>query len=146
MAFDPISAALDIGGKIIDRVWPDPAQANQAKLELMKMTQTGELAQLTASTDLAKAQAAINQAEAQNGNVFVSGWRPAVGWVCAAGLFSQFLIRPFAEFLAHLFNHTVDYPSLDIGTLLTLLLGMLGLGAMRTVEKTQNAATAKPGG
>lgn len=146
MAFDPISAALDIGSKLIDRLWPDPSQANAAKLELMKMTQTGELAQLTADTDLAKAQAAINQAEAGNANLFVSGWRPAVGWVCAAGLFSQFIVRPFAEFAAHLLQHPVDYPSLDIGTLLTLLLGMLGLGAMRTVEKTQGVATAKTNG
>lgn len=140
MAFDPVSAALDIGGKLIDRLWPDPAQAATAKLELVKMQQTGELAQLTADTDLAKAQAATNTAEAQNQNLFVSGWRPGVGWVCALGLFSQFIVRPFAEFGAHLLGHAVDYPSLDLGTLLTLLVGMLGLGAMRTSEKLAGVA------
>lgn len=135
MSFDPISAALDIGGKLIDRLWPDPAQRDAAKLELMKMTQTGELAQLTAETDLAKAQAAINVAEAGNQNIFVSGWRPGVGWVCAIGLLSQFLIRPFAMFVAQCFGHILEYPSLDMGTLLTLLAGMLGLGGMRSFEK-----------
>lgn len=135
MAFDPISAALDIGGKLIDRLWPDPAQRDAAKLELMKMTQTGELAQLTAETDLAKAQAAINTAEAGNSNIFVSGWRPFIGWVCGCGLLSQFIVRPFAMFLAQAFGHVLEYPSLDMGTLLTLLAGMLGLGAMRTQEK-----------
>lgn len=135
MAFDPISAALDIGGKLIDRLWPDPAQRDAAKLELMKMTQTGELAQLTAETDLAKAQAAINVAEASNQNLFVSGWRPGVGWVCAIGLLSQFLLRPFAMFIAQVFGHVLEYPSLDMGTLLTLLAGMLGLGGMRSFEK-----------
>ena len=53
MAFDPVSAALDIGGKIIDRVWPDPAQKDAAKLALLQLYQTGALAQLTADTDLA---------------------------------------------------------------------------------------------
>lgn len=141
MPFDPVSAALDIGGKLIDRLWPDPAKADAAKLELLKMTQSGELAQLAASTDLAKAQAATNSAEAQNANLFVSGWRPAVGWVCAAGLFSQFIIRPFAEFAAHLASQPIDYPSLDLSTLLTLLFGMLGLGTLRTVDKINGVAT-----
>ena len=141
MDFDPISAALDLGGKLIDRLWPDPAQADAAKLELLKMTQSGELAQLTATTDLAKSQAATNTSEAQNTNLFVSGWRPAVGWVCAAGLFSQFLIRPFFQFLANLAAHPIDYPSLDLGTLLTLLFGMLGLGTLRTVDKINGVAS-----
>lgn len=141
MSFDPVSAALDIGGKLIDRLWPDPAQRDAAKLELMKMTQNGELAKLTAETDLAKAQIATNTAEAGNSNLFVSGWRPGVGWVCAIGLLSQFLIRPFAMFIAQCLGHVIDYPSLDMGTLLTLLAGMLGFGAMRMNEKLNGVAS-----
>ena len=141
MSFDPVSAALDIGGKLIDRLWPDPAQKDAAKLELLKMTQTGELAQLTADTDIAKAQSAVNAAEASNPNLFVSGRRQAVGWVCAAGLLSQFIVRPFAMFLAQVLGRIVDYPSLDMGTLLTLLAGMLGLGGMRMYEKLNGVAT-----
>lgn len=141
MSFDPVSAALDIGGRLIDRLWPDPAQRDAAKLELMKMTQTGELARLAAETDLAKAQIATNTAEATNPNLFVSGWRPMVGWVCATGLLSQFLLRPVAMFLANLSHHPVDFPSLDMGTLLTLLAGMLGFGAMRMNEKLNGVAS-----
>lgn len=141
MAFDPISAVLDIGGKLIDRLWPDPAQAASAKLELIKMQQSGELAKLTAETDLAKAQAATNTAEASNTNIFVSGWRPLIGWVCGMGLFSQFIVRPSAEFTAHILGKVIEYPSLDLGTLLTLLFGMLGLGALRTTEKLQGVAS-----
>jgi hypothetical protein len=141
MAFDPVSAALDLGGKLIDRLWPDPAQKDAAKLELLKMTQSGELARLTADTDLAKAQIGTNTAEAQNQNLFVSGWRPAVGWVCAAGLFSQFILRPFVLFGAGLAHQAADFPSLDLGTLLTLLLGMLGLGTLRTVDKLNGVAS-----
>lgn len=140
MALDPISVALDIGGKLIDRLWPDPAEAAKAKLELLKMQQAGELAQLTADVDLNKSQAATNTAEAANPNWFVSGWRPAVGWVCAAGLWSQFIVRPMATFAANLLHRAADYPSLDMGTLLTLLAGMLGFGGMRMYEKISGVA------
>jgi Holin of 3TMs, for gene-transfer release len=75
MSFDPVSAALDIGGKIIDRVWPDPAQKDAAKLELLKMYQSGALAQLAAETELSKSAADIIKAEA-NGGWLASSWRP----------------------------------------------------------------------
>jgi len=93
---DAVSAGLQIGGKLIDRLWPDPAQAAAAKLELLKMQQSGELAQLAADTDVIKGQIAVNQAEAANASIFVSGWRPAVGWMCAAGVGTQFLVGPLA--------------------------------------------------
>lgn len=67
--FDPISAALDVGGKIIDRVWPDPAQAAQAKLQLLDLAQKGDLAELTA-------QAGIVQTEAASSNWITAAWRP----------------------------------------------------------------------
>lgn len=140
MAFDPISAALDIGGKLIDRLWPDPTERDKAKLELLKLQQEGELKVLLADVELAKGQLEVNKVEAENANVFVSGWRPGVGWVCVLGLFSQFIARPFFEFGAHLFGYAVQYPNLEIGDLMTLLLGMLGLGAMRTTEKLRGVA------
>ena len=87
MALDPISALLDVGSKVIDRVWPDPAQAASAKLELMKLQQSGELAQIAGQMD-------INKVEAANPSVFVSGWRPGIGWVCGAGFAVQFVVGP----------------------------------------------------
>ena len=74
MSLDPISAALDLGNTLISRIFPDPAQADAAKLELLKLQQSGDLAQMTAQTD-------INKVEAANTSLFVSGWRPAIGWV-----------------------------------------------------------------
>lgn len=133
MAFDPVSALLDIGGKVIDRVWPDPVQAASAKLELFKLQQSGELAQIAGQMD-------INKAEAANPNVFVSGWRPFIGWVCGLGFGVQFVFGPLAEWGSALYGHPVKFPPMDTGTMMPLLLGMLGLGGLRTAEKINGVA------
>jgi hypothetical protein len=133
MALDPLSALLDVGSKVIDRVWPDPAQAASAKLELMKLQQSGELALIAGQMD-------INKVEAANPSVFVSGWRPGIGWVCGAGFAVQFVVGPLAEWGSALAGHPVKFPQMDTGTMMPLLLGMLGLGGMRTAEKMQGVA------
>ena len=133
MAFDPLSAALEIGGKIIDRVFPDPQAQDAAKLELLKLQQSGELAQITGQLE-------INKVEAASSSVFVAGWRPFVGWVCGSGLAVQFLVAPILTWGAALAGHPVAFPSLDMGTLLALLGGLLGIGGMRTVEKINGVA------
>lgn len=133
MALDPVSALLDIGGKVLDRVFPDPAQQATAKLELMKLQQSGELAQLAGQME-------INKIEAASSSVFVSGWRPAIGWICGAGFAVQFVIGPLAEWGSALAGHPVKFPQMDTGTMMPLLLGMLGLGGMRTAEKIQGVA------
>ena len=124
-----IDGVLEIGKKLIDRFFPDPTEAAKAAMELEKMRQTGELAELAANTDLAKGQLEVNKAEASNLNLFVSGWRPFVGWVCGSSLAFQFIVYPlFVSF-------GLDIPSLDLSELVTILLGLLGLGALRTKEK-----------
>lgn len=133
MALDPVTAVLDIGGKLIDRLWPDPTQKAAATLELLKLQQSGELAQITG-------QLAVNQAEAANPTLLVSGWRPFIGWVCGIGLATQFIVNPFATWIAALLKHPLVFPSLDMGTLMTLLVGMLGLGGLRSYEKVQGVA------
>lgn len=75
MAFDPVSAAFDVGGKIIDRLWPDPTQRDAAKLKLMELQQSGALAQLAAQTELSKGAADIVKTEAAGG-FLASSWRP----------------------------------------------------------------------
>lgn len=137
MAFDPISAALEIGGKVIDRLWPNPAERDAAKLELLKMQQSGELAQLTAETDLAKAQIAVNQAEAQSDRLFVAGWRPFIGWVCGVAFGYHFVLQPLLAFGLANSGHPVDLPDFDMEALYTVLMGMLGLGGLRTLEKVR---------
>jgi hypothetical protein len=133
MALDPLSALLDIGGKVIDRVWPDPEKAAAAKLELFKMQQSGELAAMAGQME-------INKVEAASSSLFVSGWRPSIGWICGAGFAVQFVIGPLAEWGAALAGHPVKFPQMDTGTMMPLLLGMLGLGGLRTAEKLADKA------
>jgi hypothetical protein len=134
MALDPVSALLDIGGKVLDRVFPDPTQQAAARLELLKLQQSGELTQIAGQME-------INKAEAANPSVFVSGWRPAIGWICGAGFAVQFVIGPLAEWGSALYGHPVKFPQMDTGTMMPLLLGMLGLGGLRTAEKLADKAS-----
>lgn len=69
MALDPITAALDVGGKLIDRLWPDPAQRDQARLAMLELAQKGELAEFTARAEIVKTEAASSHWLAAN-------WRP----------------------------------------------------------------------
>jgi hypothetical protein len=142
MAFDPVTAALGIGEKLIDRLWPDPAKAGEAKLELAKMAQTGELARLTATTELAKGQLQINAEEAKSASLFVSGWRPAVGWVCGLAFAYAAVIEPMARFAASVgFGYKGDFPVIDTALTMQVLFGILGLGALRTREKEKKVAS-----
>ena len=133
MTLDPVTALFEVGSKVLDRILPDPAQQAAAKLELMKLQQNGELAQITGQMD-------INKVEAASSSLFVSGWRPSVGWVCSAGFAVQFIIGPLAEWGAALAGHPVKFPQMDTGTMMPLLLGMLGLGGLRTAEKLADKA------
>ena len=130
----PLGAVIDIGGKLIDKFWPDPATRDAAKLEMFKAQQSGELQILASETELAKAQIAVNLADANSGNFWQSGWRPYIGWICGTGLGYQFLVYPIAVAFAP------KIVPLDMGTLLTLLGGILGFGAMRSNEKIKGVA------
>ena len=85
--------------------------------------------------ELAKAQLEVNKAEAQHKSLFVSGWRPAVGWCCVFGMMGNFMVIPFANFVLALLEIDVSVPLIDTATMMPVLMGMLGLGAMRTYEK-----------
>lgn len=95
---------------------------------------------LAADTQLAQMQADVNKQEAASANIFVAGWRPFIGWVCGTGLLVQFLVGPLATWIAGLAGKPIQFPQLDLGTLLTLLLGMLGLGAMRSYDKVNGTS------
>lgn len=135
MAFDPISLALEIGGKVLDRVFPDPTERAKAQLELLKLEQSGDLAAMTAQTD-------INKVEASSTSVFVSGWRPFVGWVCGISLLYAALIEPFSRFVAQvIFKYAGEFPYIDTDLTLQILLGLLGLAGMRSWEKEKGVAS-----
>ena len=83
------------------------------------------------------AQLEVNKVEAAHRNVFVAGWRPFTGWVCASALAYHFILEPIIVFGLALNNIQLTLPQFDMGSLLTVLMGMLGLGGLRTFEKTK---------
>jgi len=126
--------------RIIDKLIPDPQAKAQAQLQAMQMAQAGEFKDIDVQLQRDLAQIQVNQTEAESPDFFRSGWRPFVGWVCGVGLATQFLVSPLATWIATLMGHAIAFPPLDMGTLMTLLAGMLGLGTLRTAEKLKGAA------
>jgi len=135
-----IGPLADLVKSVISKIWPDPAAQAEAQLKIAIMVQNGELAQLASDTDLAKAQLAVNQVEAASDNLFVSGWRPFIGWICGAALAYKFILAPIVAFGLAIAGHPVSLPVLDWSEMSTVLLGMLGLGAMRTTEKIKGVS------
>jgi len=133
MTLDPITAVLDIGSKVIDRLWPDPAQAASAKLELYKLQQSGELQQIMGQLE-------INKAEAASASVFVSGWRPFIGWTCGAACAWNWVGISVAKVIAAFFQYPIVLTPADLSEMLPVLMGMLGLGVLRTAEKMKGVA------
>lgn len=131
-----IPSLLPILSGVIDRVIPDRAAADKAKLEMQAKL-------LEAATSGALAQIKVNKVEAQHQSVFVAGWRPAIGWVCAAALAYSYMVVPLVGFGLTLAGQPVPrWPVLD-GNLWELMFGMLGLGALRSYDKAQERAAAK---
>jgi hypothetical protein len=85
--------------------------------------------------DLRLAQIALNAEEAKHSSMFVAGWRPFLGWVCGLGFTMNFLVAPIGTFFAELAGYSIVFPQADVSTMMPVLLGMLGLGGMRTIEK-----------
>ena len=95
--------------------------------------ESGNLAQIAGQLE-------INKAEAASPNPFTSGWWPFIGWTCGAGFAVQFLVGLVGEWVCALAGHTVKFPQMDLGTMMPLLFGMLGLGAYRTAETVRGIA------
>jgi hypothetical protein len=75
--------------------------------------------------------------------MFVAGWRPAIGWICALGMAGNFLVIPFVNMALELFDTGVEVPLIALSEMMPVLMGMLGLGAMRTFEKTKGVSREK---
>jgi hypothetical protein len=120
MANDPVTASLDLINTAVNKVWANKGEA--------------EKQELAAAVSLTLAQLDVNREEAKSTNWFVAGWRPYIGWICGTGLGYQFLIYPI------LVAFIPKIVQLDMGTLLTLLAGMLGLSGLRTKEKLEKVA------
>ena len=126
MSLDPVTAGLDLAKQVVATIWPDKSEQERAQL-------AGALA-------LVQGQLDINRAEATSPSVFVAGWRPFIGWVCGMGCAWNWLGLPVATYVAAVLGHRVDLAPADLSQMWPLLGGMLGLGALRTVEKVKGVA------
>lgn len=148
-AANPVNAAGQIvagAGKIIGMFKLSPELKAQLQAQLTSENIDLEKTEIAAELAMAQGQLEINRAEAQAPNMFIAGWRPAVGWVCVSALLWAYLLQPFVTFFLLVFHRTLpaNLPSLDTGTLISgLLIPLLGLAAMRTVEKLQGAQDNK---
>lgn len=122
----PVAALLD---KFIE----DKDQKNALAQQLATMSERH-------AQELAKAQIEVNKVEASSSSLFVSGWRPAVGWVCVSGMAGNFIIIPLANFVLALSDSNITIPLIDTATMMPVLMGMLGLGAMRSAEKIKKVS------
>lgn len=133
MSYDPVTAGIDLISSIVSRVWPDKTAQEQARL-------TAALQADNNLTELLNGQLKINEQEAQSSNLFVAGWRPCVGWVCAAAFAWQFVCLPILVFAGNSIGHPIAIPNFDITTMLTVLMTMLGMGSLRTYEKVKGVS------
>lgn len=115
----------------------DPANA----LKIVQLQANQELQLATLQQQLELAQAQTNTEEASSRSLFIGGWRPAVGWSCAAAFCYAFIVAPFSTWIATLTGHPVPLPTLDLSQMMPVLLGMLGLGGLRTYEKVRGVST-----
>jgi len=122
-------AALPMIGKVLDKIIPDKNARASAQEALEAADQKGEL-------DLLLGQLEVNKVEAAHKSLFVAGWRPFIGWVCGVGLLYNVILSPFLDIWFVM-------PKVDPAMLYPVLMGMLGLGGMRSFEKTKGVSREK---
>lgn len=121
-----IGSVADLANNVINKIWPDKSEQ--------------EKQQIAAAVMMVQGQIDINKEEAKNPNLFVSGWRPFVGWVCGAACAWNWIGLPVAKAVALYFGHQIPLSAADLTEMLPLLFGMLGMGSLRTVEKINKVA------
>ena len=124
---------------LLDKIIPDPQMREQAKIELLKSERASDIEELRMALSADQMQADINKTEAASLNIFVSGWRPFIGWVCGIAFAYHFILQPILAFIiANANGGKVELPNFDMQELSTVLMGILGLGGLRTLEKIKN--------
>ena len=132
-----LGSIADLAKTVVDKIFPDKTQEEKDKLTLALAQMNSELTQLTAQTD-------INKVEAGSNSLFVSGWRPWIGWICGMGLAYVSLIEPISRFIAKvLCQYTGEFPIIDTTITMQVLLGMLGLAGFRSWDKMNGTAKLK---
>lgn len=124
-----IGSVIEGVGKVAEHFVTTDKERMALELESRKIDQQNDMAQIS-----------VNTQEAQSSSLFVSGWRPFVGWVCGFGLFYVAMLNPLMQFVANMNGYTGKFPEIDTTITMQVLFGMLGLGGMRTYEKTKGVA------
>ena len=122
-----LGAVSDLASTVINKIWPDKSEA--------------EKQQLAAAVMVVQGQIDINKAEAANPSVFVSGARPFIMWVCGMGCAWNWIGLPVAVFVLAVIGKPIALSPADLSEMMPLLLGMLGLGGYRTIEKIKGVAS-----
>jgi len=125
-----LTPIFEIGGKILDRLFPDPTEKAKAERDFLMLMQEQDLKKVLAQLE-------VNAREAQSPHLFVAGWRPFVGWCCGVGFLWAAIGQPIFSWIAAA-KGWPPAPQIDNETLLYVLGGMLGLGALRTFEKSKH--------
>jgi hypothetical protein len=124
-----LQALIGPVSSLLDKVIPDADEKNRLAHEIATMAEKQ-------AHEAAMAQVEVNKAEAQHKSIFVAGWRPMVGWTCAVALAYHFVLAPLILFGVGISGVEIpELPAFDMDSLMTVLLGMLGLGGLRTYEK-----------
>ena len=123
-----ISSILPVAGEVIDRVVPDKNAKAKAKRDLEKALVDAEVSGLLGQIE-------INKIEAASRSAFVAVWRPFIGWTCGSAMAYAYVVQPFLTFILAQTGHLIELPRIELGEMMPVLLGLLGLGGMRSFEK-----------
>ena len=129
-----LSAVLPSVMEVAGRFLPEDKEKRAAAEREIEAQLTTHLAKI----DLAQLE--INKVEAASRSVFVSGWRPFIGWSCGAAMALNFIVFLIASFVLAQTGHLVELPTLDMSEMMPVLMGLLGLGGLRTVEKIKQVS------
>ncbi len=129
-----VEGGLGAIDKLIARWKANPTDVMKHEEVVQAAEDAREQARINFELQLVQAQTRINELEAQSGSAFARNWRPSIGWICGFGLGYTFIVQPFLAW-GSLNWHWVVPPILNIDSLMTLLFGMLGLGAQRSFDK-----------
>lgn len=139
-AASPEAGMVSAAEGIIGMFKLDPTKKAEMMQELQLANVDIEKTQLAGTIAGLQGELDANKAEAASTNWFVAGWRPYIGWICGMAFAWAYVLQPFAAFTLAAFHHQLQLPTLDLSEMMPVLLGMLGLGGLRTVEKIQDAA------
>tara|TARA_R100000149_G_C5856635_1_gene123724 strand:- start:759 stop:1166 length:408 start_codon:yes stop_codon:yes gene_type:complete len=129
-----LPAILPAVTDIVGRFLPENKEARAKAEREIQAKLTAHLAKI----DLA--QLDINKQEAAHRSIFVAGWRPFIGWSCGIALAWTYVVTPILQFALAQSGHLIDLPAMDVSQMMPVLMGMLGLGGLRTFEKFKNVS------